>query len=91
MFALESRFASTHSDMIPEEYCDALSKLRSNVAPMDTETVHAQIEKHLGAPTDELFAFFDDNPLGSASIGQVHRQSSKMAPWLPSRCAALAW
>ncbi len=76
-FVKLGQIASTHSDMIPEEYCDALSKLRSNVAPMDTETVHAQIEKHLGAPTDELFAFFDDKPLGSASIGQVHKAELK--------------
>ena len=47
--------------------------MRSNVAPMDMETVHSQIEKYLGKPASELFAAFDDKPLGSASIGQVHR------------------
>ncbi len=67
------QIASQQADHIPPDYCDALSKLRSSVAPMDLDTVYAQIEKHLGKSPDELFASFDDKPLGSASIGQVHK------------------
>ena len=67
------QIASQQSEHIPPDYCDALSKLRSSVAPMDLETVYAQIEKHLGKPVGELFASFDNKPLGSASIGQVHK------------------
>ncbi|MBO7675249.1 MAG: AarF/ABC1/UbiB kinase family protein [Atopobiaceae bacterium] len=72
-FVKIGQIASQQSEHIPPEYCDALAKLRSSVAPMDTQTVHAQIQKHLGKPVDELFASFDDKPLGSASIGQVHK------------------
>ncbi|MBR3314681.1 MAG: AarF/ABC1/UbiB kinase family protein [Atopobiaceae bacterium] len=72
-FVKIGQIASQQSEHIPPEYCDALAQLRSSVAPMDLETVHAQIEKYLGKPTDELFASFDDKPLGSASIGQVHK------------------
>ena len=72
-FVKIGQIASQQSENIPAEYCDALSKLRSSVAPMDAGTVRAQIQKHLGKPVDELFASFDDTPLGSASIGQVHR------------------
>ena len=72
-FVKLGQMASTHTDMLPVEYCDALAQLRSSVAPMDAQTVHAQIEKHLGKPTDELFSSFDDKPLGAASIGQVHK------------------
>ena len=72
-FVKLGQMASTHTDMLPVEYCDALGSLRSSVAPMDAETVHSQIEKHLGAPAEELFATFEDEPLGAASIGQVHR------------------
>ena len=72
-FVKIGQIASQQAEYIPAEYADALSKLRSSVAPMDADTVHAQIEKHLGKPADELFASFDDKPLGSASIGQVHK------------------
>ena len=72
-FVKIGQIASQQSEHIPPEYCDALAQLRSSVAPMDLETVYAQIEKHLGKPVNELFASFDDRPLGSASIGQVHR------------------
>ena len=72
-FVKIGQIASQQAEYIPAEYADALSKLRSSVAPMDNDTVHAQIEKHLGKPAGELFASFDDKPLGSASIGQVHK------------------
>ena len=72
-FVKIGQIASQQSEYLPPEYCEALSKLRSKVAPMDMDTVHAQIEKYLGKPVRELYATFDDKPLGSASIAQVHR------------------
>ena len=72
-FVKIGQIASQQAEYIPAEYADALSKLRSSVAPMDLETIYSQIEKHLGKPVGELFASFDDKPLGSASIGQVHK------------------
>lgn len=72
-FVKIGQIASQQSEYIPPDYADALAKLRSSVAPMDLETVYSQIEKHLGKPVNELFASFNDKPLGSASIGQVHK------------------
>ena len=72
-FVKIGQIASQQAEYIPPAYCEALKKLRSKVAPMDIETVHAQIEKYLGKPANELFASFDEKPLGSASIAQVHK------------------
>ena len=72
-FVKIGQIASQQSEQIPHEYCEALARLRSSVAPMDTGTVYAQIEKYLGKGPDELFSSFDERPLGAASIGQVHR------------------
>ena len=72
-FVKLGQIASQQSDYMPAEYCEALAKLRSNVAPMDLETVHAQIEKYLGKPTNELFTSFDEKALGAASVAQVHK------------------
>lgn len=72
-FVKIGQIASQQAEYIPPEYCDALAKLRSRVAPMDIETVYEQIEKYLGKPAIELFASFDETPLGSASIAQVHK------------------
>ena len=72
-FVKIGQIASQQAEYLPRDYCDALAKLRSKVAPMDFETVNEQIEKYLGKPASELYASFDEKPLGSASIAQVHK------------------
>ena len=63
---------SSRVDLLPENYCKELEKLRQNVKPLDPEIARAVIEDETGKKIDELFSEFRDKPLGSASIGQAH-------------------
>lgn len=63
---------SMRSDMLPREYCAELEKLRTDAAPMSIEQVKTVIEESCGRSAGELFSEFDETPLGSASMAQVH-------------------
>ena len=64
---------STRSDIFPEGILSELQKLQDTARPMPAGRAQAILERELGAPVDEVFSAFDPVPLGSASIGQVHR------------------
>lgn len=72
-FVKIGQILSMRDDMIPLAYCEELKKLRLNVAYMPFNVVKEQVEKATGKKLNELFKSIDESPLGSASIGQVHR------------------
>jgi ubiquinone biosynthesis protein len=63
---------STRPDLIPQSYVDQLEKLQDEVPPIPIEEVVAVIESELGARMSKLFQVFEDEPLGTASLGVVH-------------------
>ena len=78
-FVKFGQILSMRSDMIPEEYCRELAKLRTDVRPMSFTEVTAILSQELaknGLSPDE-FTAIDPNPLGSASIAQVHKAALK--------------
>ncbi len=68
---------SMRSDVLPQRYCDELMKLRAEVRPMSSTEVKQIVEMEFGKPIPEFFLSFDETPLGSASIAQVHKASLK--------------
>ena len=62
----------TRPDLIPEDLSAELEKLRDRVPPAPAEAVVRAIESELGRPLADVFDEFDETPLASASIGQVH-------------------
>lgn len=69
------QLASTRTDVLPKEYCDALSQLHANVAPMPFEQVLEEVSLSYGRSWRCAFSWIDSTPLGSASIAQVHKGS----------------
>ena len=71
------QMASYVDGVVPEEhraaYETAMSKLRAAAPRSSIAEIRALVEAELGAPIDRLFDEWDDVPIASASIGQVHR------------------
>src|SRR5262245_3984511 len=63
---------STRADLIGPELAAELGQLRSHTPPDPVEKIKETIKTELCRPVEELFAEFDETPLASASIGQVH-------------------
>jgi ubiquinone biosynthesis protein len=72
MFIKLGQVLSTRTDLLPEVYRAELAKLQDEVPPLPEHVIADVIREDLEAPPDKIFAFFDQTPLGSASIGQVH-------------------
>lgn len=64
---------STRFDLLPREYTTALERLQDDVEPFGFDEVQKIVESELGGQLRHLFADFDEEPLASASLGQVHR------------------
>jgi predicted unusual protein kinase regulating ubiquinone biosynthesis (AarF/ABC1/UbiB family) len=63
---------STRPDLLPEAYIEELAQLQDDVEPLPFDDIRLVIEEQLGARLSKLFDSIDEEPLGSASLGQVH-------------------
>jgi ubiquinone biosynthesis protein len=64
---------STRPDLVGDKAAENLSQLQDDLPPASFAAIKRTIEISFGAPLESLFAEFNEVPIGSASIAQVHR------------------
>ena len=63
--------------MLPDDVALELAKLQDKVPPFPGSIAREIIERSLGKKIDDLFRDFDETPLASASVAQVHAATLK--------------
>ena len=63
---------STRPDLLPPAYIKELAHLQNDVGEIDFEDVERTIQEDLKGRVSKLFKSFEEKPLGTASLGQVH-------------------
>jgi ubiquinone biosynthesis protein len=72
IFIKFGQMLSTRRDLLADDIADELQRLQDNVPVFPGNQARAIIEKAFGQSTDDLFETFEEQPLASASIAQVH-------------------
>ena len=68
---------STRRDMLPDDVAMELARLQDKVPPFPGRIARDIIEQALGTRVEEVFREFDETPLASASVAQVHAATLK--------------
>jgi ubiquinone biosynthesis protein len=64
---------ATRPDLVGEEAIHDLQLLQDRLPPAPFEQIRASIEQALEKPIEQVFSEIDPEPIGAASIAQVHR------------------
>lgn len=72
IFVKFGQILSTRHDLLPDDIAIELAKLQDQVPPFCGKKAREIIESALGQPIEAVFAEFNETPLASASIAQVH-------------------
>ncbi len=76
-FIKMGQILSTRPDLVPIEYLKELEKLQDSTEPVEYEKIKDVLEKNLKCKIEDTFDYFDEKPIASASISQVHIASYK--------------
>jgi ubiquinone biosynthesis protein len=73
LFIKVGQLISIMTNFLPEEFRRELEGLQDSVPPRAFDDIESRLREELGRGPESLFASFDEAPIASASIGQVHR------------------
>ncbi len=76
-FVKLGQFLSTRADILPPHYIEEFAKLQDSVPPFSFAEVATEIRKEFGNDISDLFASFEHEAIGAASIAQAHRATLK--------------
>lgn len=68
---------STRADLLPESYIQEFTKLQDRVFPLSFSAIKKLVEDEFGQPLSSLFTFFNEQPIATASLAQVHKAKLK--------------
>ncbi|MES9966320.1 MAG: AarF/UbiB family protein, partial [Sedimenticola sp.] len=77
IFVKFGQILSTRRDLLPDDIADELARLQDAVPPFSGTQARALIEKAYGHPIEEVLDDFEETPMASASIAQVHAATLK--------------
>jgi len=72
IFIKFGQMLSTRRDLLADDIADELQRLQDDVPPFPGNMAKNIIEKSFGKSVDDLFESFEEEPLASASVAQVH-------------------
>ena len=72
-FVKLGQILSTRVDIFNAEWIEEFEQLQSNASPLPYAEVYALLASQLGQAPEQVFRYIDPEPVGSASIAQVHR------------------
>jgi len=78
IFVKFGQVLSTRRDLLPPDIADELAWLQDRVPPFPSKVAIATIERAFRRPVGEVFEQFDETPVASASIAQVHFATLRM-------------
>ena len=70
LYTYEKQF-STRVDVLSKEFITELEKLQDNVPAFGIKEAKEIVSEQLGAPIEQKFSYFEDQPIAAASLGQV--------------------
>ncbi len=66
------QFFSSRIDILPDEVIQELSQLQDRIPPVDHNSIVKVVEAEFKKPINEVYTYFSEDSIGSASLAQVH-------------------